>query len=73
MLTDPENYEEWEETVWAVDEVEAHQKCQAIADEAELTEVIKVTQETRRRSKKGTYRFVCWFRSEVAPNDNSNN
>lgn len=73
MLTDPENYEEWEDVVWAANESEAWKRCQAIANEAPLTEVINVTQETKRLSKKGTYKFVCWFRSEVKPNDNSNN
>jgi hypothetical protein len=72
MLTNPENYEEWEDFVWAVDQNEAWKKCQGIADEAPLTEVINVTQETKRRSKRGTYKFVCWFRSEVNPNDDRN-
>lgn len=43
MLTDPENYEEWEYSVWAVDENEAWKKCHLMADEASLTDVINVT------------------------------
>jgi len=43
MLTDPENYEEWEYSVWAVDESEAWKKCQLMVDGAALTDVINVT------------------------------
>lgn len=73
MLQDPENYKEWEDFVWAVDENEAWKKCQLMADEALLTEVINVTQDTKRKSRRGTYKFVCWFRSEAKPNDSSDN
>lgn len=72
-LIDPENLEEWEDYVWAVDESEAWKRCQFMADRAEATEVINVTQETKGRSKNGTYKYTCWFRSEVKPDDNSNN
>jgi hypothetical protein len=72
MLQNPESYEEWEETVWAKHKDAACVLCQAIAAEATLTAVINVTQETKKLSKNGTYRFVCRFRSEVSPNDSSN-
>jgi hypothetical protein len=72
MLQDPENYEEWEDYVWAASQGEAWSKCQVMADEAPLTEVINVTQSTKKRSKTGTFKFICWFRSEVQPHDNGN-
>lgn len=73
MLTDPENpFEEREETVWAKNKDIAWRLCQEMAEEDPLTEVVNVTQDTKNPSKKGTYRFICWFRSEVIPNDSSN-
>ena len=72
MLTDPESYEEWEDVVWAKNEAKAWAACQEIAEEALLTEVINVTQVIKKPSKNGTYKFVCWFRSEVNPDDSSN-
>lgn len=72
MLTDPEEYEEWEDVVWAKNEATAWSLCQEIADEATLTDVINVTQAIKKPSQKGTYKFICWFRSEVTPNDSSN-
>lgn len=71
MLVDPEHFEEWEDDVWAGSESEAWQKCQLMAEEAQGTEVINVTQQTKKQSKNGTYKYTCWFRSEVNPNDNS--
>lgn len=73
MLTDPENpHEEWEFSVWASNFDTARSKCEYIASEVELTEVINVTQESKKLSKTGQYKFICWFRTEK-PNDNSNN
>jgi hypothetical protein len=66
MLTDPENpYEEWSDEVWAETLEEARRKCEFLADSGRtLTEVTSVTQKTRTKSKQGTYRFICWFRTE---------
>lgn len=68
MLNDPENFEEWSETIRAADMDAAKVRCQRMAERIGLTEVINVSQETKTRSY-GTYRFVCWFRSEVTDND----
>ncbi len=44
MLQDPDNpYEEWEETVRAPNLATAQLKCELIASQFSLTEVIKVT------------------------------
>lgn len=71
MLIDPENFNEWEFEVRAKDLNEAEKKCEAIASSEPLTEVLSVTQVTV-TPYKGTYRFICWFRTEVVPNDSSN-
>lgn len=73
MLQDPENFEEWEDQVWASNDAEARRKCEFMASETGLTEVINVSQASERKSKKGNYRYICWFRSEVKPHGNSNN
>jgi len=70
MLTDPENFEEWEFDVRAENYEKARVKCEEIAAAQPLTEVLNVTQATT-TPYKGTYRFVCWFRSEGRPDDNS--
>ena len=72
-LIDPENYEEWEDDVWAISESEAWRKCEFMAHEAEATEVINVTQSKKRPRTDGKYKYTCWFRSEVKPSDNSSN
>jgi hypothetical protein len=64
MLQDPENpSEEWEGDVWAKTLAEARAKCEAIADP--MTEVLSVTQAGKTPTKRGDYRFICWFRTEV--------
>jgi hypothetical protein len=68
MLIDPEDCEEWELEVRAADLAAAEQRCQAIANGQPLTEVLDVTQATK-TSYKGTYRFICWFRSERREDD----
>jgi hypothetical protein len=74
VLTDPENLEEWSEEVWATTFEEAQRKCQQIAGR-ELTEVFNVTQKTKNPAKNGSYKFICWFRTEKVDDgsDNSNN
>ncbi len=69
-LIDPENLEEWQAEVRAVDLNTAKLKCEAIAAKEPLTEVLSVTQATVTPFK-GTYRFICWFRSEGIPNDSN--
>lgn len=71
MLTDPENYEEWEFEIRAADINVARRKCEAIAANQPLTEVLTVTQATT-TPYNGTYRFICWFKSEVIADDDSN-
>lgn len=70
MLTDPDNYEEWQAEVRATDLHAAQRKCEVIAAREELTEVLSVTQATV-TPYNGTYRFICWFRSEVKPDDSN--
>jgi len=69
-LIDPENFEEWEFEVRAIDLNAAKVRCEAIAANEPLTEVLSVTQATV-TPYNGTYRFVCWFRSEVKANDSN--
>ncbi len=65
MLQDPEQpFEEWEDEVWAASLDAAQTKCEYIAERAGLTEVINVTQTTKRPTKYGSYLFTCWFRTE---------
>jgi hypothetical protein len=72
MLQDPENpYEEWEDTVQASSLVMAQSKCEIIASQFPLTQVINVTQITKTPNKNGTYKFLCWFRTEITT-DGSN-
>lgn len=67
MLTDPENpSEEWTDEVWAKSLEEAKALCQKMAGD-DLTEVINVSQKTRRPSKTGAYLFICWFKTEESP------
>jgi hypothetical protein len=63
MLTDPDSYEEWTEEVWAASLEEAQTICQKIAGD-DLTEVLNVTQKSRKPSKSGTFKFICWFKTE---------
>lgn len=70
-LIDPENVEEWQFEVRATDLKTAQMKCEAIAAKEPLTEVLSVSQSTV-TPYQGTYRFICWFRSEVVPDDNDN-
>jgi hypothetical protein len=73
MLQDPDNpYEEWEETIRAVSLKVAQSRCELIASQFPLTEVINVTQTTKIPSKNGTYKFICWFRTELITDDSNN-
>ena len=70
MLQDPEaEMEEWEQEVFAPDLATAQQKCQNIAINAGLTEVLSVTQKTKTPNRSGNYTFICWLRSEVGGSD----
>jgi hypothetical protein len=71
MLIDPENVEEWEFQVRAADINVARKKCEEIAANQLLTEVLSVTQATM-TPYNGTYQFICWFRSEATDDDNNN-
>lgn len=72
MLTDPENpFEEWAREVRASTLNEAQKKCEAIAADIPLTEVLSVSQETV-TPYEGTYRFICWFRGEITENGDDN-
>ncbi|MBW4621371.1 MAG: hypothetical protein KME17_18675 [Cyanosarcina radialis HA8281-LM2] len=74
MLLDPEaGMEEWEQEVFAANLTIARQRCQNIADNTELTEVLNVTQKTKNPNRSGNYTFVCWFRSEVGGSTDANN
>jgi hypothetical protein len=70
MLTDPEHYEEWSDEVWAKTPEEAEKLCQSLAGHA-LTEILQVTQKTKSASRNGTFKFVCWFKTEQASYDTS--
>ncbi|QLE56782.1 hypothetical protein [Nostoc sp. TCL26-01] len=73
MLQDPDNpYSEWEETIRAVSLTAAQSKCELIASQFLLTEVINVTQTTITPTKNGTYKFICWFRTEIITDDSNN-
>ena len=72
MLIDPDNpYEEWEEIIKAPNLAKAQSECTLIASQIALTEVINVTQVTKTPSKNGTYKFICWFRTEVVNYDSN--
>ncbi|GAA6618649.1 hypothetical protein [Scytonema sp. NUACC26] len=72
MLQNLDNpYEQWEETVRAPSVAMAQSKCELIASQFPFTEVINVTQVTKTPSKNGTYKFICWFRTELVDNDSS--
>lgn len=74
MLQDPENFEEWSQEIWAQDQAMAERYCQTIANNAQLTEVLNVTQKSKRPGKRGMCKFICWFRSETHDSsDNSGN
>ncbi|HEY9631729.1 MAG TPA: hypothetical protein V6C84_30930 [Coleofasciculaceae cyanobacterium] len=69
MLTDPENSsDEWSDEVWAKSIEEAQKLCQSIAGEY-LTEVLQVTQKTKTPNRKGSYKFICWFKTEAPYDD----
>jgi phosphate-selective porin len=69
VLTDPErSSEEWSDEVWAKSLEEAQKLCQLIAGD-ELTEVLQVTQKTKTPNKKGSYKFICWFKTEESYDD----
>jgi len=73
MLTDLENpSEEWTLPIKAPSLEVARSRCEVIANHATLTEVISVTQSSKKQNKQGEYSFVCWFKSEVSFNDSSN-
>ena len=64
MLIDPENpSEEWAEEIRAKSLEQARVICQELAGD-NLTEVLNVTQKTQKPSKNGTYKFICWFKTE---------
>lgn len=64
MLTDPENpSDEWAEEIRAKSLEQARVICQELAGD-NLTEVLNVTQKTQKSSKNGTYKFICWFKTE---------
>ena len=64
MLIDPENLsEEWAEEIRAKSLEQAKVICQELAGN-NLTEVLNVTQKTQKPSKNGTYKFICWFKTE---------
>lgn len=64
MLIDPENpSEEWAEEIRAKSLEQAKVICQELAGN-NLTEVLNVTQKTQKPSKNGTYKFICWFKTE---------
>jgi hypothetical protein len=72
MLQDPDNpYEEWEETVRASTFAAAQSRCELIASQFPLTQIINVTQTTKTPNKNGTYKFICWFRTEITTYDSS--
>jgi hypothetical protein len=72
MLTDPENpFEEWADNVRAKNLPEARRKCELMAGDRGLTEVVNVSQAGKRTNKAGNYNFVCWFRTEL-PHDSNN-
>jgi hypothetical protein len=72
MLQDPGNpYEEWEETIQASSLAKAQSKCELIANQFPLTQVINVTQSTKTPNKNGTYKFICWFKTEIETYDNN--
>jgi hypothetical protein len=72
MLTGPENpFEEWADNVRAKTLPEAMLKCERIAGDRNLTEVINVSQVSKTANKAGNYKFVCWFRTEL-PHDSNN-
>lgn len=76
MLQDPENlYEEWSEEIRANSLDEAKRKCQRIAETGGLTQVLNVTQKTKTLGKGGSYKFICWFKTEIGgqEHDSSNN
>lgn len=72
MLQDPENVEEWEFEIWAESLEKARVRCEYMAQNSGLTEVLDVTQKSKNPSQNGSYLFVCWFRSEVKPDDSNN-
>lgn len=63
MLTDPENFEEWTEEILAKSLEGAKILCQKKAGD-KLTEVLNVTQKTRKPFKNRNYVFICWFKTE---------
>ena len=64
MLIDPENpSEEWAEEIRAKSLEQAKAICQELAGN-NLTEVLNVTQKTQKPYKNGTYKFICWFKTE---------
>jgi hypothetical protein len=72
MLQNPDNpHEQWEEIVRAPSLAIAQSKCELIASQFPLTEVINVTQVTKTPSRNGTYKFICWFTTEIINNDSS--
>jgi hypothetical protein len=74
MLLDPEaEMEEWEQEVFAPNLTTARQRCQNIADSIGLTEVLNVTQKTKKPNRSGTHTFICWFRSEIGDSADANN
>ena len=72
MLQDPGNpYDEWSVEIFAENLSAAQKQCQFIANSGELTEVLNVSQRSKIPNKQGSYRFICWFRSEVKYDDSN--
>lgn len=66
MLIDPENPgQEWTEVVTAKNLGDAQMQCELMAEASDTPmALLNVTQLTK-TSKTGTYKFVCWFKSEI--------
>jgi hypothetical protein len=54
-----------------VTQAAAQAKCEMIASQFPLAEVINVSQMTKTPSKNGTYKFICWFRTEIINHDSN--
>ncbi len=71
MLQDPENLKLWTQSIRAKDQAEAEVECQRIADREVLTTLVNITQETKTPDRNGKVKFTCWFQTEGATDDDS--